>query len=104
MVEQCLHWLLWHGADVTRVAVRGWTAAHLAAIRGQDACMQVRGDIHSSAKGRQAFALDTSLRKSAESAPTGAGSHLCVFTAETKVTGKTSVLVCSLFANIYFVW
>lgn len=61
MVEQCLHWLLWHGADVTRVAVRGWTAAHLAAIRGQDACMQVRRDIHSSAKGRQAFALDTSL-------------------------------------------
>lgn len=40
-VEQCLHWLLWHGADTTRVTVRGWTAAHLAAIRGQDACMQV---------------------------------------------------------------
>lgn len=37
---ECLHWLLWHGADVTHVAVRGWTAAHLAAIRGQDACMQ----------------------------------------------------------------
>ncbi|NXC51194.1 ANR42 protein, partial [Penelope pileata] len=37
---ECLHWLLWHGADVTRVTDRGWTAAHLAAIRGQDACMQ----------------------------------------------------------------
>ncbi|NXI68713.1 ANR42 protein, partial [Anseranas semipalmata] len=37
---ECLHWLLWHGADITRVTVRGWTAAHLAAIRGQDACMQ----------------------------------------------------------------
>ncbi|XP_071888931.1 ankyrin repeat domain-containing protein 42 isoform X5 [Anas platyrhynchos] len=37
---ECLHWLLWHGADITQVAVRGWTAAHLAAIRGQDACMQ----------------------------------------------------------------
>uniref|UniRef100_A0A663EJU2 Ankyrin repeat domain 42 n=1 Tax=Aquila chrysaetos chrysaetos TaxID=223781 RepID=A0A663EJU2_AQUCH len=37
---ECLHWLLWHGADTTRVTVRGWTAAHLAAIRGQDACMQ----------------------------------------------------------------
>ncbi|KFV65952.1 Ankyrin repeat domain-containing protein 42, partial [Dryobates pubescens] len=37
---ECLHWLLWHGADVTHVTVRGWTAAHLAAIRGQDACMQ----------------------------------------------------------------
>ncbi|NXN28203.1 ANR42 protein, partial [Nycticryphes semicollaris] len=37
---ECLHWLLWHGADVAEVTVRGWTAAHLAAIRGQDACMQ----------------------------------------------------------------
>ncbi|NXS55741.1 ANR42 protein, partial [Brachypteracias leptosomus] len=37
---ECLHWLLWHGADVTQVTVGGWTAAHLAAIRGQDACMQ----------------------------------------------------------------
>ncbi|XP_042312202.1 ankyrin repeat domain-containing protein 42 isoform X2 [Sceloporus undulatus] len=36
----CLHWLLWHGADPTIVTVRGWTAAHLAAIKGQDACMQ----------------------------------------------------------------
>ncbi|XP_032075597.1 ankyrin repeat domain-containing protein 42 [Thamnophis elegans] len=37
---ECLHWLLWHGADQTAVTARGWTAAHLAAIRGQDACMQ----------------------------------------------------------------
>uniref|UniRef100_A0A8B9ISC5 Ankyrin repeat domain 42 n=1 Tax=Amazona collaria TaxID=241587 RepID=A0A8B9ISC5_9PSIT len=37
---ECLHWLLWHGADTTRVTVGGWTAVHLAAIRGQDACMQ----------------------------------------------------------------
>ncbi|XP_068786671.1 ankyrin repeat domain-containing protein 42 isoform X4 [Struthio camelus] len=37
---ECLHWLLWHGADTTQVTVRGWTAAHLAAIRGQDACVQ----------------------------------------------------------------
>ncbi|NXJ43130.1 ANR42 protein, partial [Ciconia maguari] len=37
---ECLHWLLWQGADTTRITVRGWTAAHLAAIRGQDACMQ----------------------------------------------------------------
>ncbi|NWS67252.1 ANR42 protein, partial [Crotophaga sulcirostris] len=37
---ECLHWLLWHGADPACVAVGGWTAAHLAAIRGQDACMQ----------------------------------------------------------------
>ncbi|XP_005379857.1 PREDICTED: ankyrin repeat domain-containing protein 42 isoform X2 [Chinchilla lanigera] len=37
---ECLHWLLWHGADITQVTTRGWTAAHIAAIRGQDACMQ----------------------------------------------------------------
>ncbi|XP_010085968.1 PREDICTED: ankyrin repeat domain-containing protein 42, partial [Pterocles gutturalis] len=37
---ECLHWLLWHGADITHRTVGGWTAAHLAAIRGQDACMQ----------------------------------------------------------------
>ncbi|XP_055479368.1 ankyrin repeat domain-containing protein 42 isoform X1 [Psammomys obesus] len=37
---ECLHWLLWHGADTTQGTTRGWTAAHIAAIRGQDACMQ----------------------------------------------------------------
>ncbi|EPQ19305.1 Ankyrin repeat domain-containing protein 42 [Myotis brandtii] len=37
---ECLHWLLWHGADITQATMRGWTAAHIAAIRGQDACMQ----------------------------------------------------------------
>ncbi|NP_001093346.1 ankyrin repeat domain 42 L homeolog [Xenopus laevis] len=37
---ECLHWLLWHGANIRDVTTRGWTAAHLAAIRGQDACMQ----------------------------------------------------------------
>ncbi|KAM8814141.1 ankyrin repeat domain-containing protein 42 isoform 1-T1 [Rhynchonycteris naso] len=37
---ECLHWLLWHGADITQGTTRGWTAAHIAAIRGQDACMQ----------------------------------------------------------------
>ncbi|XP_067606633.1 ankyrin repeat domain-containing protein 42 isoform X5 [Pseudorca crassidens] len=37
---ECLHWLLWHGADLSRATMRGWTAAHIAAIRGQDACMQ----------------------------------------------------------------
>ncbi|XP_032626558.1 ankyrin repeat domain-containing protein 42 isoform X1 [Chelonoidis abingdonii] len=37
---ECLHWLLWHGADITALAIRDWTAAHFAAIRGHDACMQ----------------------------------------------------------------
>ena len=38
---QCLHWLLWHGADTTVTTPRGWTPAHIAAIKGQDACVQV---------------------------------------------------------------
>ena len=37
----CLHWLLWHGADPTVVTPQGWSAVHIAAIRGQDACIQV---------------------------------------------------------------
>lgn len=37
---ECVHWLLWHGADATVSTPRGWTPAHIAAIRGQDACMQ----------------------------------------------------------------
>ncbi|XP_011438957.3 ankyrin repeat domain-containing protein 42 [Magallana gigas] len=37
---ECVHWLLWHGADATVTTTRGWTPAHIAAIRGQDACMQ----------------------------------------------------------------
>jgi len=38
---QCLHWLLWHGADASVTTSKAWTPAHIAAIRGQDACMQV---------------------------------------------------------------
>ncbi|CAH1780621.1 unnamed protein product [Owenia fusiformis] len=41
---ECLHWLLWHGADSTVATPRGWTPAHIAAIRGQDACMQALGN------------------------------------------------------------
>nr|BAC26485.1 unnamed protein product [Mus musculus] len=37
---ECLHWLLWSGADATQTTTRGWTAAHIPAIRGQDACLQ----------------------------------------------------------------
>lgn len=37
---ECLHWLLWHGADANVTTTKGWTPAHIAAIRGQDACMQ----------------------------------------------------------------
>eukprot|EP00057_Strongylocentrotus_purpuratus_P030575 XP_782071.2 PREDICTED: ankyrin repeat domain-containing protein 42 [Strongylocentrotus purpuratus] len=37
---ECLHWLLWHGADPTTTTPQGWTPAHVAAIRGQDQCIQ----------------------------------------------------------------
>ncbi|XP_006628141.2 ankyrin repeat domain-containing protein 42 isoform X1 [Lepisosteus oculatus] len=37
---ECLHWLLWHGADTSDTTPQGWTPAHLAAMRGRDACMQ----------------------------------------------------------------
>ncbi|XP_014106361.1 PREDICTED: ankyrin repeat domain-containing protein 42 isoform X6 [Pseudopodoces humilis] len=78
---ECLQWLLWHGADTTRVTVRGWTAAHLAAIRGQDACMQAlllngadaaardeRGctALHLAAAHGHSYTLQTLLRTGAE--------------------------------------
>lgn len=39
---KCLHWLLWHGADHSDKTPQGWTPSHLAAIRGQDSCLQVK--------------------------------------------------------------
>ncbi|KAM6094331.1 ankyrin repeat domain-containing protein 42 isoform 2-T4 [Chlamydotis macqueenii] len=77
---ECLHWLLWHGADTTHVTVGGWTAAHLAAIRGQDACVQAllikgasaeaRDDrgctpAHLAAAHGQSYTLQTILRSGA---------------------------------------
>jgi len=74
---ECLHWLLWHGADVTDVTPQGWTPAHIAAIRGQDACMQAlcnnsanlnskddRGNtpLHLAAAHGHSFTLQTILR------------------------------------------
>ncbi|XP_022084879.1 ankyrin repeat domain-containing protein 42-like [Acanthaster planci] len=40
---ECLHWLLWHGADVNVKTPQGWTPVHIAAIRGQDQCIQALG-------------------------------------------------------------
>ncbi|XP_019384089.1 PREDICTED: ankyrin repeat domain-containing protein 42 [Crocodylus porosus] len=74
---ECLHWLLWHGANITDTTMRGWTAAHLAAIRGQDACMQAlvinganleaqddkgRTPSHLAAAHGQSYTLQTILR------------------------------------------
>ncbi|OWF47892.1 ankyrin repeat domain-containing protein 42-like isoform X1 [Mizuhopecten yessoensis] len=74
---ECLHWLLWHGADATVVTPKGWSPAHIASIRGQDACMQAlvnngvsmstkdaRGSTpaHLSAAHGNSFTLNTILR------------------------------------------
>ena len=37
---ECLHWLLWHGADCHIQSTEGWTPAHVGAIRGRDLCLQ----------------------------------------------------------------
>ena len=37
-----MHWLLWQSANMDAPTPKGWTPAHIAAIRGHDACVQVR--------------------------------------------------------------
>lgn len=37
-----MHWLLWQSADMDAQTPKGWTPAHIASIRGHDACVQVR--------------------------------------------------------------
>ncbi|KAK6194561.1 hypothetical protein SNE40_000176 [Patella caerulea] len=74
---ECVHWLLWHGADPNITTPKGWTAAHIAAIRGQDGCLQaltnsgvslaekdVRGctPTHLAASHGHAFSLNAILR------------------------------------------
>jgi len=36
-----MHWLLWQTANMDAATTKGWTPAHIASIRGQDACVQV---------------------------------------------------------------
>ena len=37
-----MHWLLWHSAEVNKQTQNeDWTPAHIASIRGRDACIQV---------------------------------------------------------------
>ncbi|XP_062908914.1 ankyrin repeat domain-containing protein 42-like isoform X1 [Mobula hypostoma] len=81
---ECLHWLLWHGVDMTNVTPRGWTAAHIAAIRGRDACMQaliinganltVKDDrgctpLHLAASHGHSYTLQTILRSGVDTNP-----------------------------------
>jgi ankyrin repeat domain-containing protein 42 len=35
-----VQWLVWHKADTSARSKRGWTALHVASIRGQDKCVQ----------------------------------------------------------------
>ncbi len=39
---KCMHWLLWQSADMDAQTPKGWTPIHIASIRGQDPCAQVR--------------------------------------------------------------
>uniref|UniRef100_A0A8B9R2H7 Ankyrin repeat domain-containing protein 42 n=1 Tax=Anas platyrhynchos TaxID=8839 RepID=A0A8B9R2H7_ANAPL len=71
-LEQCfceLMFSFFRRADITQVTVRGWTAAHLAAIRGQDACinLEARDDrrctpAHLAAAHGQSYTLQTILQ------------------------------------------
>ena len=38
---QAVQWLLQHGADTSLRSAQGWSPMHVAAIRGQHACIQV---------------------------------------------------------------
>ena len=77
LFQKCMHWLLWHGADTTVMTPRGWTPAHICAIRGQDACMQALANngvsmsaedtrganpVHMAAAHGNSFTLQTILR------------------------------------------
>lgn len=37
-----MHWLLWQSADMDAQTPKGWTPGHIASIRGNDPCIQVR--------------------------------------------------------------
>ncbi|XP_005108190.1 ankyrin repeat domain-containing protein 42 isoform X2 [Aplysia californica] len=78
---ECVHWLLWHGADPTVTTPRGWTPAHIAAIRGFENCVEaltnngvslsardIRGQtpLHLASAHGHSFCLNTILRSGAD--------------------------------------
>ncbi|KAK3801224.1 hypothetical protein RRG08_010447 [Elysia crispata] len=78
---ECVHWLLWHGADPTVTTPRGWTPAHIAAIRGYENCIEalanngvslstkdMRGQtpLHLASAHGHSFSLSTILRAGAD--------------------------------------
>lgn len=78
---ECVHWLLWQGADPTITTPQGWTPVHIAAIRGHDFCLQAlvnnnvclnikdnRGStaIHMAASHGNSFCLNTLMRGGAD--------------------------------------
>lgn len=78
---ECLHWLLWHGADPTVTTPRGWTPAHIASIRGFENCIEaltnngvslsakdIRGQtpLHLASAHGHSFCLNTILRSGAD--------------------------------------
>ncbi|CAE1153069.1 ANKRD42 [Acanthosepion pharaonis] len=78
---ECVHWLLWQGADPTMCTPQGWTPVHIAAIRGHDFCLQAlvnnnvslntrdnRGStaLHMAAAHGNSFCLNTLMRGGAD--------------------------------------
>uniref|UniRef100_A0A2C9K4N9 Uncharacterized protein n=1 Tax=Biomphalaria glabrata TaxID=6526 RepID=A0A2C9K4N9_BIOGL len=81
LAKYCVHWLLWQGADPTVTTPRGWTPAHIAAIRGFENCIEAlsnngvslstkdaRGQtpLHLAAAHGHSFCLNTILRSGAD--------------------------------------
>ncbi|XP_014774700.1 ankyrin repeat domain-containing protein 42 isoform X3 [Octopus bimaculoides] len=78
---EVLHWLMWKRADPNLCTPQGWTPAHIAAIRGEDTCLQAlsnnnvslnvrdnydRTPLHIAAAHGNSFCLYTILRNATE--------------------------------------